>query len=75
MGQEEIDRFLRRNKRKWFTSNQLAAALKVPKTCVNACLSRMRKYSEVKEKREKVKAKCRVGFHYREVPFYSFKER
>jgi len=74
MGQEEIQGFLRRNKPKWFTSNQLSEALHISRQNINKCLGRMRKYSEVKEKKERVLLRGKLGLISKEVPFYSFKK-
>ena len=73
MSQEEITSFLKRNKTKWFRSNDLSRALKISKPSINRCLSRMRKYSEVKEKNVKVMLRSKFGFIKKEVPFYAFK--
>ena len=74
MGQQEIVDLLRKYQDKWFSSNEIADALLVSKGCVNRCLCRMRKRSEIKEKRERVRMRSGVGFHFRRVSFYSFKK-
>ena len=73
MGQQEIVDFLKKCQDEWFSSADIAEALLVSKTSVNSCLCRMRKHSEVKEKKERVRMRSGFGFHFREVLFYSFK--
>jgi len=73
MGQEEIARFLRKYQRRWFNSSQIAEAVKVSRPSVNRCLERMRKHSEVKEKRVRVMLRGKLGFVCKEVAFYSCK--
>jgi hypothetical protein len=75
MTQGEIVSFLKKNKNKWFTANQLAAALRVAPSSVNRCLVRLRKHSEVKEKTQKVIFKSRHGLIKKGVSFYSSKRR
>jgi transposase len=73
MGKEEINRFLHRNKAKWYSSSQIAQAIGVSRPSVNKCLGRMRKHSEVQEKRIRVMLRGKLGFIPKEVPFYSYK--
>lgn len=73
MGQEEIAKFLRRNKAKWYSSSQIARAVNVSKPSINKCLDRMRRHSEVKERKVRVMLKGKLGLIGKEVPFYCFK--
>ncbi len=68
MGQQEITKFLSKNKTKWFTNLQLSKAIKVSHTSTNTCLARLRKYNEVKVKQVKVKQ----GFITKEIPHYQY---
>ena len=73
MTQEEITGFLDKNKAKWYTSSQIAQAIGVSRPSVNKSLGRMRKHSEVQEKRIRVMLKGKLGLIPKEVPFYSYK--
>ena len=73
MTQEEITGFLDKNKAKWYTSSQIAQAIGVSRPSVNKSLGRMKKHSEVQEKRIRVMLKGKLGLIPKEVPFYSYK--
>ena len=74
MSQEEIVGFLRKYRRKWFNSGELAEALKVSKPSINKCLLRMRRYNEVNEKTVRVLLRGKLGsLVSKEVPFYSYR--
>lgn len=74
MGQDDINNFLRRYRNKWFSSNELAEALKVSKGSINRCLGRMRKHEEVNEKTVKVVLRSGYVMVYKGVALYSFKK-
>jgi len=73
MTQEEITGFLDKNKAKWYTSSEIAQAIGVSRPSVNKSLGRMKKHSEVQEKRIRVMLKGKLGLIPKEVPFYSYK--
>lgn len=73
MTQEEITGFLDKNKARWYTSSQIAQAIGVSRPSVNKSLGRMKKHSEVQEKRIRVMLKGKLGLIPKEVPFYSYK--
>jgi len=70
MGQQDVLSFLSENKGEWFYAKQIANHLRVNVACVNRCLVRMRKHSEIEEK----KVRIRFGLARREVSFYGYKE-
>jgi len=75
MSQQAIVDFLKKYQPRWFNSNQLAEALQTSKSSINTCLGRMRKHSEINEKKMKTMLKGGKfgGFINKEVIFYSFK--
>lgn len=73
MSQEQIGKFLEKNKAKWYTSSQISQAIGIRRESTNKCLSRMKKHSEVKEKKIRVMLKGKLGLIPKEVPFYSYK--
>ncbi len=75
MTQQDIVDFLRKYERIWFNTNEISEALKVSVSSVNRCLVRMRKRSELNEKRVRIMLKGGRfgGLINKEVSFYSFK--
>lgn len=73
MGQQEINDFLKKHETQWFNTNDIVKVLNISKAWINKCLSRMRKYSEIKEQRVKVIFRSRFGIIHKEIPFYSYK--
>ena len=73
MTQEEITGFLDKNKAKWYTSSQIAQAIGVSRPSVNKSLGRMKKHSEVQERRIRVMLKGKLGLIPNEVPFYCYR--
>ena len=43
MGQQEVYDFLRKNKRRWFTSKQISTALGISIGSITACLKKLRR--------------------------------
>ena len=46
MSQEEVYKFLKKNKNKWFTTKELRKKLKIG--CVSANLKKLKKYGEIR---------------------------
>jgi len=74
MTQGQVMDFLRKYRRKWFNSTELAEALKVSRPSINKCLLRMRRYDEVNEKTVRILFRGKLGSSIsKEVLFYSYK--
>jgi hypothetical protein len=73
MSQEDIVKYLRKNHPKWFTSRQIAGALRVSDSSVNFCLCRLRKYDEVREKCLNVRLPSRFGSINKGVLHFAYK--
>ena len=69
MSQEDIRLFLKKNRPGWFNTRQISKALNCSGSSVSLCISRMRKYKEIKEKPVRLKFKN----HSKDVLFFSFK--
>ena len=74
MCQEQIYNFLRRNRGRWCSSAEMSRRLNLPRQTVNTGLRRLRKYSEVREKKMRVLLRGKLGVIPKEVSFYSYKE-
>jgi len=55
MGQQEVYDFLKKNKRKWFTSREISAALKLSIGSVTMSLKKLRNSKSLKYRMSKVR--------------------
>lgn len=61
MGQEEVYNYLKKNRRKWFTSKEISKGLRVSIGSVTNCLKKLRKGREIVFR----ETKCKNHFEYR----------
>jgi len=68
MGQRDVYNFLKKNRRKWFSTKELSDRLEISRKCVVSACSRLRKAKMVYHKQTKSVSVSRM------VPVYSLKK-